>query len=311
VKLEPLGNLHDARPVWELLERASANPFATWMFAELWWRHLGGRRPLWLLGVRAGDQVVALLPVYDRERELRLLGHGDADLLGPIGVAEQHPLALRCLSAFVTAIGKPLIADELPAGSSVPLGGTVVRRTPSPVLDLPVEGFDALLATRSRNLRSGVRTRERRLARAYEVKIRTAEEHTLSRDLETLFALHHARWKGSTSVFSGPRVPFHRELAQRALARGWLRLRLLELDGRPVAVNYALRVGDAEWYYQTGRDPAFGRASVGAVLHAACIRCACEEGAREYRMLRGDQRYKRSWCNRDAPLETVLVEAAP
>jgi CelD/BcsL family acetyltransferase involved in cellulose biosynthesis len=47
---------------------------------------------------------------------------------------------------------------------------------------------------------------------------------------------------------------------------------------------------------------------VGLVLQAACIRAACEEGAREYRLLRGDQRYKLSWATRDAPLETVVVE---
>jgi CelD/BcsL family acetyltransferase involved in cellulose biosynthesis len=253
--------------------------------------------------------VVALLPVYEGATELRLLGHVDADLLGPIGAGEHHAVALQALSEFVSSIDKPLIADELPAGSAAPLGGKVVRRTPSPVLDLPLQGFEALLAARSRNLRQTVRRRARRLARTHEVRIRTADERTLDRDVETLFALHHARWQGSTTVFSGPRVEFHRELALRALRRGWLRLRLLELDGRPVAANYALRVGDAEWYYQTGRDPAYADASVGSVLLAACIRCACEEGAREFRMLRGDQRYKLSWANRDAPLETVLVGA--
>lgn len=310
MSVEPLGDLGDARPLWERLERATANPFATWMYAELWWRHLSGQRPLHLLGVRAGDDLVALLPLYDNGEELRLLGRGDADLLGPVGAPEHRELALGALSRFVATNGKNLVADELPAGSAEALNGEVVRRTPSPVLDLPAAGFEEVLAGRSRNLRGAVRTRERRLARAHEMRIRTADERTLARDLETLFALHHARWNGSTTVFSGSRIAFHHELAQRALARGWLRLRLLELDGRPVAANYALRVGDAEWYYQTGRDPAFARASVGFVLQAACIRCACEEGAREYRLLRGDQRYKLSWANRDAPLETVLVSGA-
>jgi CelD/BcsL family acetyltransferase involved in cellulose biosynthesis len=117
------------------------------------------------------------------------------------------------------------------------------------------------------------------------------------------------RWAGTTTVFSGPRIALHRALAAHAVDRGWLRLRLLELDGRPVAANYALRVGDAEWYYQAGRDPAHDRASVGFVLLAACVRAASEEGAREYRMLRGDEHYKRSWATRDAALETVLVDA--
>jgi CelD/BcsL family acetyltransferase involved in cellulose biosynthesis len=250
---------------------------------------------------------VAILPVYDRGEELRLIGHGDADLLGPIGAPEHVAAALGALRGFAVGCRRQLIADELPAGSAVPLGGRVVKRTASPVIDLPNEGFEALLALRSGNLRRGVHNRERRLARVHDVRVRVANERTLGRDLDTLFALHHARWAGSTSVFSGPRVPMHRELAQRALERGWLRLRLLELDERPVAANYALRVGNAEWYYQAGRDPAFARASVGSVLQAACIRSACEEGAQQYRMLRGHQRYKMSWASRDAALETVRV----
>jgi CelD/BcsL family acetyltransferase involved in cellulose biosynthesis len=310
VTIEPLRDFADARALWEHLEGAVENPFATWMFAELWWRHLGGDRALHLTAVRVSGRPLALLPLCESADELRLIGYGDADLLGPVCAREHLPVALRALRDFALVRGKRLIADELPAGCATPLGGEVLRRTPSPVLDLPPDGFEASLEATSRNHRGAVRNRERRLARAYDVRVRTADEHTLAHDLETLFSLHHARWAGSTSVFSGPRAGMHRELARLALSRGWLRLRLLELDGRPVAANYALRVGDAEWYYQAGRDPSLARWSVGLVLQAACIRSACEEGAVEYRLLRGDQRYKQSWASRDEPLETVLVDAS-
>ena len=308
VTLEPLGSLADARACWERLEGATANPFATWMYAELWWRHLGDGGALHLSAVHADGRLIAILPVCERGDELRLIGHADADLLGPIAAPSDHDLGLGALREFALSRGRPLIADELPAGSSAHLGGEVIRRTSSPVIDLPEDGFEALLSARSRNLRGGVRNRERRLARTHDLRLRAATEQTLERDMSTLFTLHNARWGGTTMVFSGPRVPMHLELAQRALERGWLRLRLLELDGRPVAANYALRVGAAEWYYQAGRDPAYAQASVGSVLQATCIRAACEEGAREYRMLRGDERYKFNWANRDASLETVLVD---
>ncbi|HET7573471.1 MAG TPA: GNAT family N-acetyltransferase, partial [Solirubrobacterales bacterium] len=195
-------------------------------------------------------------------------------------------------------------------GSARALGGELVRSTPSPLVELPEGGWEALLASRSANLRAGVRKKERRLARAHSVRVRATTQKTLDRDLETLFALHNARWSNSTTVFSGSRVAMHRELARRAAERGSLRLRLLELDDRPVAATYGWRVGEAEWNYQVGRDPAFDRASVGFVMFAAAIRAACEEGAREFRMLRGAQRYKLSWASGDAAVETVLVDAA-
>jgi CelD/BcsL family acetyltransferase involved in cellulose biosynthesis len=278
------------------------------MFAELWWRHVGNNRPLQLFAVPAEREAVALLPLVEGNGELRFVGHGDADLLGPVGAPEHHPAALRALGDHLVEQGLRLKADEVPSGSSRWLGGAVVRSTSSFVIDLPEAGFEALLASCSANHRGGVRKRENRLSRAHAVRVRAAVPATLERDLEVLFALHHARWSGTTTVFSGPRAPMHRELAGRALERGSLRLRLLELNGRPVAATYGFRVGDAEWCYQTGRDPAFERASVGAVMYAATIRAACDEGAREFRMLRGDQRYKRSWATRDARVETVLVD---
>jgi CelD/BcsL family acetyltransferase involved in cellulose biosynthesis len=310
VAIEPVGDIVAARGLWERLEQPTGNPFSSWLFADVWWRHLGAGRPLRLSAVRVDDEVIALLPLFDAGAELRFLGHGDADLLAPIGDAFARTDALAVLGDDVARGGARLIADEVAEGSARWLGGEIVRRTPSPVLDLPDAGFEALLAARSANLRGAVRNRENRLTRAHSLRVRAATAATLARDLETLFALHNARWSGTTSVFSGARVAMHRELARRALERGWLRLRLLELDDRPVAATYGLRVGDAEWYYQAGRDPAFDRASVGSVLFAASIRAACEEGAREYRMLRGDQRYKLSWATRDAPLETVLVEGS-
>ena len=97
-------------------------------------------------------------------------------------------------------------------------------------------------------------------------RLRLADATTLDRDLDALFALHRARW-GSTPTDFGD-TPFHRELAREALGRGWLRLWLLELDGRPIAAWHGFQVGAVASYYQAGRDPAFERHSVGFVLMA-------------------------------------------
>ncbi len=307
---EPLDDPAVAREQWERLSAGDENPFASWMFAEVWWRHLGTGGPLRPFAVHDKAEIRALLPVYERGGVLRLVGHGDYDRLGPISAEDDRPWALRMLGRLASDFGRPLVADDLPAGSARWLSGTVVRRTQSPVVDLPPGGFGALLANRPRTLRQRVGNRERRLQRAHQLTIRQADGETLTDDLDTLMSLHNARWGGTSWVFSGARVAMHRELAERALKRGWLRLRVLELDGWPVAANYGFRVGGTECFYQTGRDPDLARTSCGAVLQAACIRAACEEGASQYRMLRGDEPYKLSWADRDAPVETVRVEPA-
>jgi CelD/BcsL family acetyltransferase involved in cellulose biosynthesis len=315
LELCPLPDLEATRTDWETLEELTGNPFGSWTFARIWWRHLGDGRPLRLSALRdPAGRLVALLPLFEDVDgglpTLRFIGHFDADLLGPVCAPADRGRALAALAESVRRNGVRLVADDLPRGSATILGGRVVQSMSSPVLDLPAGGFDELLGRTSADHRYQVRSRERRLRSAHRVRVRQADASTLERDLETLFLLHRARWAGRSVSFEGARAALHHEFARQALRRGWLRLRLLEVDGRPLAANYALRLGDTEWYLQAGRDPRWGAASLGTVLQMACLRAAIDERARTYRWLRGDEAYKLRWGNRDEPVETVLVDAS-
>jgi CelD/BcsL family acetyltransferase involved in cellulose biosynthesis len=74
-----------------------------------------------------------------------------------------------------------------------------------------------------------------------------------------------------------------------------------------VAAWYGFRFAGAEWFYQSGRDPAYDRLSVGFVLMAHTIRTALEEGMREYRLLRGGESYKQRFSDGDAPVDTLVL----
>jgi CelD/BcsL family acetyltransferase involved in cellulose biosynthesis len=84
-----------------------------------------------------------------------------------------------------------------------------------------------------------------------------------------------------------------------------LRLWLVEADGIPVAAKYNFRFGAAELSYQAGRDPHWRGVSLGLVNVANAMRAAFEEGVREYRFLRGSERYKFRFPVVDAGLHTV------
>jgi CelD/BcsL family acetyltransferase involved in cellulose biosynthesis len=167
--------------------------------------------------------------------------------------------------------------------------------------------WDDLLASRSRNFREQVGRRERKLARAHDLRFRLADDpNRLQDDLTVLFRLHLAHW-GSRSWLQGAAETFIREFSPIALERGWLRLWLLELDGRPAAAWYGFRFGGAESYYQAGRDPRWDRASVGFVLLVHSIREALRDGMSEYRFLEGNEPYKYRFANSDSLLETIAV----
>jgi CelD/BcsL family acetyltransferase involved in cellulose biosynthesis len=300
---------------WTRLAEQSGNVFGHWEWLSLWWEHYGRGRTLRIVACRDADgELVAILPLYmyarGRLRIARFLGHGPGDELGPVCRPADRPLAARALQRVADEWGLHLlVADSLPGDSAWrALGGTRLEAEASPVIRLETTSWDEFVAGKSRNFRQQSGKLTRRLSRAYRVEIREADDpDRIERDLDLLFELHGRRWRTGESRFAGVDMPFQRAFARRAFDLGWLRLRFLEVDGRPAATGYVLRFGDVDADYQNGRDPAFERDSVGFVLLNHAVRSAVESGRREYRFLRGGEGYKYRFATHDPQIETIAV----
>jgi CelD/BcsL family acetyltransferase involved in cellulose biosynthesis len=321
LSLEPLDGLSAAREGWTALAEQARNVFATWEWADAWWRVYGGHGELALTACRAPDtgQLVAILPLYVARRGpvrmLRFVGHGPADQLGPVCAPDDRTATAEALKRLLAERRRDwnvMLAERLaPAeGWTGLLGGTVVHREESPTLEIGGRSFDEFLGSRSKNFREQVRRRARKLAREHAVEFRLADAGTLDDDLESLFRLHDARWSSAdedTSAFDARRREFHAAFARHALERGWLRLWVLEADGQAVAAWYGFRFGQIDWYYQSGRDPLWERQSVGFVLMAHTIAGAFDDGMLEYRLLRGGEGYKDRFASDDPGIETIAL----
>jgi perosamine synthetase len=313
-RMERIETLDAVREEWNALAAETGNIFATWEWTSIWWRHFGAGRELLTYACSSGDgHPFAFLPLYLSPgrplRMARFLGHREADQLGPICRPEDRPRAARALLDVLGTqrldlfVGESLSAEE---GWAAFLGAKVLRRTGSPVLRFRGQSWEDLLSKRSSNFREQVRRRERKLRREHNVRFRLSDDPTrLHEDLDTLFSLHGLRWHGGGEWFTSTSEGFHREFAVCALERGWLRLWMLEVDEVPVAAWYGFRFGDAESYYQAGRDPAWSGSSVGFVLLVHTIREALEDGVGEYRFLEGGEGYKYRFTREDPGLETV------
>jgi CelD/BcsL family acetyltransferase involved in cellulose biosynthesis len=319
--LTPHTDLASARSAWTDLAERSGNVFSTWEWASAWWRQFGRDGSLRVVEVRRSDgSPAAILPLYEASRRplriVRIVGHGLADQLGPISAPADRTLAATSLLHTLSGRSPSwdlVLADRLPRveGWRELTSGTVVRQEPSPVLGIDGKTWDDFLASRSANFRSQVRGRERKLVRNHGLRYRLTERPgDLTRDLGSLYSLHRARWGGISDAFSPKRWEFHKEFAAQALARGWLRLWIAEVEGRPIAAWYGFRFGDADWYYQAGRDPAWERSSVGFALLTHTMRESFEDGMREYRLLLGDESYKDRFATDDPGLETIVVTGA-
>jgi CelD/BcsL family acetyltransferase involved in cellulose biosynthesis len=299
---------------WVGLAHASGNIFSTWEWASTWWRHHGRGEPPLIISCRASDnRVAAVLPLYIWSRRpvrvARFIGHGPADQLGPLCLPSYRALAAAALRSACEEAGVDvLLADLLPGGEGwgAALDTRPLRVESSPNLSL-ADGWDSYFAARSANFRQQVGRRERNLRRKHGVSFRLATDASrLQADLDTLFALHVLRWGKERTAFLRWE-DFHRDFANVALQRGWLRLWFLELDDRPVAAWYGFRFAGIESYYQAGRDPSRSDESLGFVLLAHTIREAADDGMREYRLLRGGEDFKRRFAEADPGLETFVL----
>jgi CelD/BcsL family acetyltransferase involved in cellulose biosynthesis len=317
VRLEAV-RLQDVAGELSTLAVQAGNVFATPEWMSTWWRHFGDGHQALVTACRSADgPIVGILPFYlwsSRPlRILRFIGHGAGDQLGPVHAPQDQASVADATRQMLERLRWDIfVGDQLPAPPrwSGSLGAKVLLREGNPVLRAPAGGWDGFLASRSSNFRQQLGRRERRLAREHRLRFRLVREaRELPAALDTLFRLHALRWPEG-SAFAA-REAFHREFATIGLLRGWTRIWLLELDGRPVAAWYGLRFAGAESYYQAGRDPAWDHRSVGLVVLAHSIRCAFADGINEYRFLRGHEAYKYRFAEEDAGLETIALTRGP
>jgi CelD/BcsL family acetyltransferase involved in cellulose biosynthesis len=315
---------------WSALAEARENPFVSPEWFRAWSFAMDGRARPYVPVVRHADgSVLGLLPLVltgpSRLRSLAFAGAAFGDYFHP--VAAEGPDELETARRAAAALNERrdewaiLVADyaaeragwidELATTAGMPLTVTGYHEHASVYRSVRLAGltWEGYLATRSANLRSQLARKERSLERAGEVSYRLVDAATLPAAMQTLFDLHGRRWEGrNTTVFSTDTARrFHLEFANAALARGWLRLWLLEVDGSAIAAWYGWRLGSRYLYYQAGFDPEWSQYSPGLLLLARSIRGAFEEGAATYDMLLGDEAYKSRFAEVERTARTVVL----
>lgn len=312
---EPIADFEAGRDEWSDLAERSGSVFATWEWATAWWRHFGeGSEPA-LLRCSGEDGPFAVLPLCRSQRGplqiLRFIGYGPGDMLGPVCAPEDREKAAAALrEALTDGSAGPcnvLLAERLPIGAfGEALGGRHLQREASPEMEIGGRSWEEFVSAQSRNMKEKLRRNTRKLEKQHELSFRLCEDpERLQDDLDTLIRLHRARWGEGEGAFQREDVvAFHHDFAAAALARGWLRLWTMEIDGEPAAAWYGYRFGGAESFYQSGRDPSFDRFSIGFLMLMRTVQAAFEDGLDRYAFLRGDEPYKDRLAESDPGLET-------
>jgi CelD/BcsL family acetyltransferase involved in cellulose biosynthesis len=321
--MEPVDSFDAIRDSWNDLAARCGAIFGTCEYAESWWQaHGDGGRLLILADQPSREASRVVLPLYMTSigslRVLRFLGHGPADQLGPVcdpGARKEAAAAVREVVGRLCGMRGLLIADRLAGDENWQsmLGAELLRHERSPVLRSGGLGWEEWLKTKSATMRRRVRRGPAKLAREHhDLRFRLVTGGDgLDADLQTLFDLHVARWgtASQSSMYAGRSM--HEAFAHRAAGRGWLRLHILEVDGRAAAAILSYRVGGVEWMVHAGRDPWWESYGVGRILIFEVVRDALDAGVREVRLGRGEQQFKEWIASTDPGVQTLVAGRGP
>lgn len=297
----------DLAGAWRRLAEDRDNPFLTPEWFAAWIEANPGEEPF-AIAWRVGGELRGVLPLVRAGRALRFAGARRGDWFTPACRVEDEEAMGFAVAALLKGLGGgwELRFDRIDRESAWPralweaggsgVGPTKPRRTDVlPYVAFEEGGYEAYLAGRSRNFRSQLGRRRRKLEREHELSFRmTGDASELEADLDTFFALHDERWddRGGSSSDDETVRAFQRRFAAAALERGWLRLWLAEADGAPRAAWYGWRVGDRYCYSLSGLSKEYEPFALGTVLLAHTIEQAAAEGAPIYDLMWGEEGYK-------------------
>jgi CelD/BcsL family acetyltransferase involved in cellulose biosynthesis len=306
---------------WEALaDRTATSPFARAGWFRVWSYAFGRGRSL-IVAVRRDGKLAAVAPFelhgrivrsatnwHTPEYELTAEDQAAAQTLAA-AVLAHRPRRLEL--HFLDPQGLALRAFRAAAGEA---RYRVLLRSVQQSPYVPTDGDWNDSARRLKALLKETARQRRRLdeSGAVSVDMHTGGAGT-EQALEACLQLEQAGWKGKrgTAIASRPETrAFYTGLARWAADRGWLRLTLLSLDGRPLAFELNLEAGGSIYSLKTAYDESYRRLAPGKLLSEAIIRDAFERDIRTYECLGAADQYKLQWTN-EVRERLVLQAFAP
>jgi CelD/BcsL family acetyltransferase involved in cellulose biosynthesis len=302
----------DLLDAWRELAILRENPFLTPEWYLAWLDSHPEEKPF-AIAWRVGGELRGVLPLVAVARApfklLRFAGARRGDWFTPAcAVGDEKAMGRACASLLSAerrrwqAIRLDRIAAESDWPAALEGGGARIaparrlREDVLPYIAFDDRGFEGYMADRSRNFRSQLGRRRRRLERDHGLRFRlTSSSAELGVDLDTFFRLHDERWRsrGEPSSQTASTRQLQLAFAAAALERGWLRLWTAEADDGPAGSWYGWRIGGRYCYALAGLVKGVETACLGKALLAHTIEQAAGEGAAIYDLMWGDEAYKR------------------
>lgn len=149
------------------------------------------------------------------------------------------------------------------------------------------------LEHRPTRLRNTIARKRRKLQREHGFEIRLYTDRDLDQAMVDYNAVYKASWKAGER-FTG----FVPALVKTMADRGWLRLALLYVDGRPAAGQIWFVAHDKASIFRLAYDEAWQQYSPGSILTAFLMQHVIDvDKVESIDFLHGNERYKQDWMS--------------
>jgi CelD/BcsL family acetyltransferase involved in cellulose biosynthesis len=296
---------------WNILNASVGNPVGCHSWASASAAARGAARPLAVVAVEQGQDLVALAPLARRpgpRARLELLGLHE--IYEPTDFLYRDLDALEHLARALRQVRLPMFLWRIPAESPVVgalrgvLGERAVRTHPAmacPYIELDETWVEPEARFSSRR-RSDFRRARRRAEALGTVAIEVVApgpDEALGL-FEEAVAVEAAGWKGEegTAIARDEKKGrFYREWVRASAREGILRMSFLRIDGRAAAMQLAAESGNRFWLLKIGYDESFGRASPGQLLMLHTLAYAAARQLRSYEFLGSVAPWTEAWTH--------------
>jgi len=284
-------------------------------------RDIGSLRTI-TIGEDAAPRALAAL-VSPRAAPGTLESLSVKQLFEPMDFLYEDEASLQALAGALREQDEALYLPRVPADSpavralrSAYRGSGIVRVASTdgyPVLELDAawqEPERRLNSGRRSDFRRALRRAERQGRTEFEMRVPTEEE--LPALLDDAWRVEAAGWKGErgSALSCDPlRGAFFRRFAGNACRKGLLRLAFMRIDGRAVAMQFAMECADRLWLLKIGYDERYAYCSPGQQLMLYVAGDAARRGLTAIEFLGEEEAWTKTWTR--TTRSCVSVRAYP
>lgn len=265
------------------------------------------------------DGCDGIAPLVRRGRTLELAGA--RELSEPSDLLARSPEALSELVERLVRKHEPLLLKRVPADSPTIAalriaGGARTWVQAAETAGHPTIALDERWQDPGGGLSSSRRSalrRSRRKAEGFgeiEIELLAPAPEEVGELLDEALDIEVRSWKGNggTAVAQVPEMErFFRCYTVELARRGALRIDLLRIGGRGVAMQIGARWRDAHWLFKIGYDAAYSPASPGQLLLAESVAAAAGDGLARYELLGTRDTWTDAWTKEVHPCVRVTV----